>query len=228
MYTKKSSIPKANANVTVRKLIAERFPNIVFISFVLELKKILKAHGSVLDVGCGADSPIKYLGFEHSVGVDIFEKLIHKAKQNNTHDELHVYDVRKIDEMFPKKSFDCCAAIDIIEHLSQKEGLKLVNDLENISRNMVIIFTPNGFIEQKDAENPFHEHLSGWDVKQMKALGYAPLGMYGHKSLRSEWHNLRFRPKVFWGAVSIITNLLYTQRHPEKAAAVLYVKKILP
>ena len=208
------------------RLFVRSFPNIVFMSLILELKKLLQGCSSVLDLGCGAWSPISYLDVEYSVGIDICEEAVNKAKRSRTHNELCLYDVRAISKKVDKKSFDCCVAIDVIEHLTKNDGYKLINDMENISKKIVIILTPNGFIEQDDPHNPFQKHLSEWHVNDLTKLGYTSLGMFGHKSLRGEMHNLRFRPKVFWGLVSAITNYLYARKHPEKAAAPLYSKNI--
>jgi len=91
-------------------------------------------------------------------------------------------------------------ALDVIEHLAKEDGLRLMRAMEKISRRKVIFFTPSGFLPQCHLEkNDLQEHLSGWEVAEMKQHGYQVIGMLGPKALRGEFHNLKWRPKFFLG-----------------------------
>jgi hypothetical protein len=50
------------------------------------------------------------------------------------------------------------------------------------------------------------------------------LGLLGPKFLRGEYHMLKWRPKFFWGLVSMVGHLLWTRWHPSQAASILCVK----
>jgi len=200
------------------------FPNLAFISYVVELRSMLMGCRTVLDLGCGEASPLRFLKVARSVGVDGYGAAIDAARLKGTHDELYRFDVRAIRDKYPTRSFCCCVALDLIEHLPKDDGYRLIQDMERLASRRVVIFTPNGFIPQLSKDGDLQEHLSGWTVDEFRSLGFAVIGMYGVKSLRGETHNLRHRPKLFWGVVSALTHFLYTRRHPEKAAAILAVK----
>jgi len=55
-------------------------------------------------------------------------------------------DVLEIEVHFGWDSFDVVLVFDLIEHITKENGEKLIRQLENIARDKVIIFTPNGFM----------------------------------------------------------------------------------
>lgn len=197
------------------------FPNFSFTTYVNELGKILGDCRSVLDLGCGVISPISFLDIEYSVGVDCCESTISEAKKRGTHDEFCTYKVQDIGNEFSNKQFDCCVALDIIEHLCKEDGYKLIRDMEEIASKKVVIFTPNGFklpYLTKNIDIDFEKHLSSWDTAEMKKLGYKVIGIYGYKPLRGRAYSLRFHPKIIWGIISELTH------YPELTANFLFLK----
>jgi predicted TPR repeat methyltransferase len=183
---------------------------------------------SLLDVGCGASSPIEHLQrrIPHAVGVDLFEPWLAKSKERHVHDQYVTGDVLKLDELFEPRSFDCVLAADLLEHLTETDGLRLLGLMEKVASKKVIIFTPNGFIEQHESDgNPFQVHRSGWTAKQMQAMGYEVIGLKGWRPLRGEYAQARWRPRVFWGRMSLLSQPLVTSR-PNLAFAILCVKKV--
>jgi hypothetical protein len=60
----------------------------------------------------------------------------------------------------------------------------------------------------------------------MRGHGYEVFGMLGPKSLRGEYHLLKRRPKVFWGIVSALDQVVRIHHRPEKAAAILCIKTL--
>jgi len=209
------------------RMFKEVFPNVSFISYISELRKMLKDCRTVLDLGCGAWSPISFLDFEYSLGVDGCESSMAEAENRGTHDEFYRGNVQEIVDKFADKHFDCCVALDIIEHLSKEDGYKLVRDMEKIAQKKVVIFTPNGFVSPyQSGDVDLEEHLSVWSVDEMKKLGYRVLGVYGDKLLRGKAHGLRFRPRIVWGIISELTQRLYARSCPKRAAAILCIKNI--
>ncbi|MFH1005017.1 MAG: class I SAM-dependent methyltransferase [Bacteroidota bacterium] len=183
---------------------------------------------SLLDVGCGSDSPIKYFSkkIKHCVGVDAFQSSIDKSKTKEIHNEYHLMNVLDIDKKFPEKSFDYVIASDLIEHLEKENGFKLIEIMEKLARKKVIIFTPNGFLKQHEYDrNKYQIHLSGWKIDEMKKLGYKITGINGWKFLRGEFAEMRWNPKVFWGRISLISQY-FTTRNPKNAFAILCVKEM--
>ncbi len=211
----------------IRSSFIEYFPNLSQISYIYELRRMLGGCATILDIGCGANSPLQFLKGAKLVGVDGYQPALDAARKKGTHDELKLCNVTDIGTTFAKKQFDACVALDVIEHLDKDQGLQLLQEMERIAKKRVVIFTPSGFLPQEHFEDDdMQVHRSGWEPDEMKELGFTAMGLLGHKNLRREEHRIRFRPKTLWGIVSEATNFLYTKHHPEKACAILCSKDI--
>lgn len=192
----------------------------------LELRHALKGCRTVLDVGCGYTSPLRHFGFERLVGVEGYRPSYESARLSRTHHELVCEDVRELVRLFKPGEFDACVAIDVIEHLTKEDGLKLVAAMENIASKKVVFFTPNGFLPQRHAENDdLQLHLSGWEAGEMRGHGYRVWGSLGPRCLRGEGHQIKYRPRALWGAVSLAGHFLFTRWMPKHAAAILCMKE---
>lgn len=171
---------------------------------------------SVLDVGCGSNSPLANLpagrqGKKHfySVGVDIHKASIATSRKNKIHDEYKVGDVFLIDKLFKGKKFDAVVALDLIEHLPKQKGRELLKKMTKLATKKVILLTPNGFISQTPHDdNTFQMHLSGWSIGDFKKLGFRVYGMRGLKWLRGEYATIKWKPWFFWAAISTLSELL--------------------
>lgn len=193
----------------------------------LGLRKALLGCDSVLDIGSGVALTVRELGVKHSVGAEGYLPALRTAKSLNTHDEYVECDIRNIGKHFQAGQFDACIAMDVIEHLTKAEGLKLMADMERIARKRVVFFTPSGFLPQGNTESgDLQAHNSGWEPEEMEKLGYRVAGCLGLKKLRGEYHRLKYRPKVFWSLVSLFSQIVWTIRYPKDAAAILCVKKL--
>jgi len=191
--------------------------------FIGELKHIVVSRGdwayyatlgrylndveSVLDVGCGSNSPLaKIQKHFYSVGVDMFQPSIEQSKNTGIHDAYKRGDVLAIDRMFGKKQFDAVIALDLIEHLQKKQGYDLVGKMGKLAKKKIIIMTPNGFYKQEPYEgNPYQVHRSGWDVDDFFKLGFTVRGIRGIKWLRGEYATLKWKPWVVWGVISVLS-----------------------
>lgn len=175
------------------------------------LEKDLLKLDTLLDVGCGYLSPIGYIRKTFkSEGIDIHKKTVALSKKNKNHDKYTVGDIRNLSKIYKPKSFDACIAIDVIEHFERKQAIKLIKDMENIAREKVIILTPNGFYEQHDYDgNPYQEHKSGWNKKQLEKLGYRVYGLRGLSILRDEHAGIKYKPWFFWGVISFLSEIIF-------------------
>jgi len=200
-----------------------------------ELGRNLRSCRTVLDLGCGPKSPLGALNhLEKRVGVEPFGPYLELAKASSTHDEFYQKLITDLD--FEPESFDAVIMIDVIEHMTEEDGLVAMKLAENWARKKVIINSPNGFIAQKSLDgNPLQEHKSGWTYSRMKELGYHSRGLSGPKWLRQEVEaetmgddlmtSIRFRPRFFWFVIAtLLQPIVY--RIPQFAFSLMSVKSL--
>jgi SAM-dependent methyltransferase len=207
-------------------LLRESFPRFAFISYVSEMRRMLADCRSCLDIGCGPASPTRFLDFDFRVGIDGHEATLAQARVAGTHDEYYLLAAQNICKKFSPGQFDCCVALDLIEHLGPEEGHTLIRDMARIASKKILLFTPAGYLPQAGTDGDLQAHRSGWTAEELRSLGFTVVGMHGHKYLRGEEHRHRFRPKSVSGIVSQLSHYLYTRSHPEKAAALLCLMNV--
>lgn len=215
------------------KNILRKIHDSVFGSYIDELKKTTNGHKSILDVGCGVDSPVQFLSRDmYRVGVDVYAPAIESSKKRGIHNEYFEMNTDDLDRQFDDDSFDCVLASDVIEHVTKEQGLALIEKMESIAKYKVIVFTPRGFVPQDEYEgNPWQIHKSGWEVAEMQNLGYQVIGING---LKSVW-NISFLWKKRDDAglfVRVVRKLLvdltqlYARNHPEHAYQIMCTKTV--
>lgn len=196
----------------------------IFPSWIEELKRKLSDCNTVLDLGCGCNSPIQHCKVPFSVGVELFEPYFQESKKKNIHNEYINADIRKIG--FKTKSFDAVMALDVLEHLTKEEGLSLIRKMEKWSKKKIIISTPNGFIWQDGYDNnSLQEHKSGWSVEELEKLGFKVFGINGWKKLRGYKASIKYKPTRLWSIISDLTQKI-TYYFPKFAFHLFAVKQI--
>lgn len=193
---------------------------------VRELRSSLSGCRTILDLGCGNASPLRFVPQARLTGLDGYPPALAEARQTRTHDELVPGAVTAAGALFSGRKFDACVALDVIEHLQKADGWKMLETMERLAQRRVIIFTPNGFVPQASKDGDLQEHLSGWTAEEMRARGYEVLGMYGPKSLRGEYHRILRQPRPVWLLISFLGHFLHTRSRPERAAAIFCVKDL--
>ena len=193
-----------------------------------DLDRLLKNSSTVLDLACGKYSPLKNCKKSfHSVGVDIFEPYLIESKKQGIHDEYIISDVMDISEKIDPKSFDSVIALDLIEHLSKPNGIRLIEIMESIAIKNLIIFTPNGFLRQEAFDsNPWQEHISGWDIEEMENLGFDVFGHGGLKNLRGMRSEIKYAPQFFWSRISYLSQRFKFQK-AKSSYQLLCVKELI-
>ncbi|MCE7698078.1 MAG: class I SAM-dependent methyltransferase [Methanobacterium paludis] len=200
------------------------FYNSVFPHPMEVFKKEISGFDKVLDVGCGDNSPIQYCNIPFSVGLDLFEPYIQRSKEKGIHDQYVKSDIRYAN--FEPDSFDLVICMDVIEHLTKKESLILMENMDMWAKKKVIVYTTNGYVSQDEYDsNPLQKHRSGWTVPELRNLGYNIYGMYGWKMLRGHKSQPRYRPHMAFRILSDITQKI-TYRIPNYAFGLLSVKEI--
>lgn len=216
------------------KRLKKAFPNFALATFSWEIEKNLNGCKSLLDVGCGDNSPIRLLiNSYNATGLDGHKPSINLSKKNGLHSEYIQGDINKLDKLVKEKSFDAVIALDVIEHLKKEDGFKLLENMEGIANKKVILVTPNGFVPQYSSKNKLQQHLSGWNIADFEKKGYKVQGIYGTRFcniFRNEDASLRFKPKLFWGLVwatlAELSHYLFTKNHPKYSIGLLAVKKL--
>lgn len=211
---------------TIQK-IKSTYPNLALGLYVDFIENNLKDCKTVLDIGCGNDSPLKHLSKKFTLaGVDGYEEAIQESKKRKIHSKYYKLDIRNLSKKFKPNSYDAVVALDVIEHFHKKEGYKLLKDMQKIAKKKVILNTPNGYIPQHDVHNDLQEHLSGWTTKDFKDKGFKVYGMYGLKALRKYQAEIRLKPKFLWGMTSIATHFFITKHIPIIAFSLTAVKDL--
>jgi SAM-dependent methyltransferase len=188
------------------------------------LKKELSDCDTVLDLGCGYDSPIQHCKVTFSVGVELFEPYLQESKRKAIHNQYIKADIRKIE--FKPKSFDAAIAVELLEHLTKEEGYMLINKMEKWAKKKVVITTPNGYLWQDGYDNnPLQEHKSGWSVKELRKLGFKVSGISGWKKLRRYKGDIKYAPHFLWDRLSDLSQKI-TYYYPKLAFQLFAIKQI--
>ena len=204
-----------------RRFRRDRFPD----PMVRLLRRELDGLGTVLDVGCGSDSPLQYVhGVGRKTGVDAFAPSLEASRARGLHDEYLLMELENL--ALPARSYDAVVLLDLIEHFEKPAGLEFLARLEALAVKKVLVFTPNGFLPQPPFENnPWQLHRSGWTTQEFRGLGYRVEGVLGLKALRGPMHRPRFWPAPLWERVANLTRLASASR-PWLDAGLLAVKDL--
>lgn len=200
------------------------FYNSHFHSAYFCLQKELKGMETVLDLGCGRDSPIKYCQLGYKVGVDLFGPYLREGGRNRYHDQYIKADIRKI--RFKPGSFDAAIALDVLEHIRKPEGYELMRDMEKWAVSKVIIQVPNGYIFQEAYDNnPLQSHQSAWYAVDFERLGYEIRGVRGLKQLRGHVASPVIKPLALGKVISCLSQEVF-YHFPSYAFQLFCVKEL--
>jgi SAM-dependent methyltransferase len=148
---------------------------------------------SFLDVGCG-DGKWGYLlkkyrrspGSEPTVtGIDLFEPHIRSLEKQNVYDTLLVASATEMP--FEDKSFDSAISCEVLEHVTQSEGSKLISELKRVCRLSFVVTTPNfpclrGGGETFDGFNEHEAHKHNFLYNEFRSLGFTQIVGVGLKT----------------------------------------------
>lgn len=161
---------------------------------------------TILDVGCGVNSPVNYFVSRSQAmdGVDVVPEVLRRV-QSAKYRYLYLGDVRTV--AIPQE-YDLITALDVLEHFTKDEGVLVLEKLERAGRRVIVV-TPNGFVPQQVSGEPFQEHRSGWTAEDFSRRGYVVYGMFGPRWLRTGPAVVRFSPKAFWALVALLASSVY-------------------
>ena len=157
----------------------------------------------LLDLGCGyghwghltrthyAESQSRPISI---TGVDLFDGNVSFCQSLGIYDEVVLADVVAYVSGLPSASFDTVIAVELIEHLTREDGVRLLTELDRITRKVAILSTPNfpalrGGGHTKLGFNEWEHHLSQWTPRDFSARGYEVLGISHklHKIMPGGW-----------------------------------------
>ena len=186
---------------------------------VRKLKRELDGEDTVLDLGCGWNSPLQYCTVKESLGVDTYDHYLRLSGQKGIHSDYLKRDISEL--QLQTNSFDVVLCSQVLEHLSKKEGYQILEKMEGWARKKIIVTTPNGFLPKPSYDgNENQEHLSGWTVEDLRRLGFKVRGSSGFNIIRQ-----KCKPTMFWRAVFNMTSL-FTPYLPQYAFQLFAVKNI--
>lgn len=114
---------------------------------------------SILDVGAGEGTYRKLLGDKYRwKAIEVWGDYIKRYHLRDMYDEILTGDIRKIE--WPMA--DCVIFGDVIEHLSKKDGIGVLERATEGHRH-VVVSIPIGEYKQGAIEgNPYERHKSTW------------------------------------------------------------------
>jgi tetratricopeptide (TPR) repeat protein len=143
-----------------------------------------KSQMRVLDIGVGSgtyfdrySNTLLPKSRAEWTGVEIWQPYIEKYSLRTKYDRIYEEDARKfanfrLEPMFDgtvnKYLYDICFVGDIAEHMTKEEAQKMISDLSERSR-VLIMSIPIGHYPQEEFEgNPYEKHITdNWSVEEV-------------------------------------------------------------
>lgn len=154
----------------------------------------------LLDLGCGVRPTNLFLPNIH-ICVDLFQPYLDFLKNKFEGENILLIcdEVVAFLKRQPSSSIDTIFIADLIEHLDREEGMELIQEVTRVASVQVIIFTPNGFMEQH--VGPTAGDGWGWvgNTAQTHLSGWTPSDFPGWKILTSPNHHkeIGYEPGAF-------------------------------
>ena len=173
------------------------------------IRTLVKDCSTALDLGCGEGNhlPVGLPEALQITGVDSHRASLDVAMKHERYTDVICGDIFSVLADCRDASYDAVIACDLIEHLTTASGAILAAEMRRVSRRIAIIATPNGFVPQPPrADNPANEHLSGWNPRDLNALGFSVIsGHYGWRRLRTTYGLPKLKPGMAGDLVACIT-----------------------
>jgi ubiquinone/menaquinone biosynthesis C-methylase UbiE len=139
---------------------------------------------SLLSLCCGIGLELSGLQNKDITAVDIAPQYLEKVKERCDQAKTVCSDSLSYLKEQPDDSVDVISIIDGIEHMTKEDGLELIPEMKRVARKQVLLFTPQGHVEDGYLKNEPHnawgiegadehqKHLSGWTMDELKELAF--------------------------------------------------------
>ena len=199
-------------------------------SYLKWLQMDLSDCESILELGCGSNSPLLKIGCGYKTdAVDIFEPYIDMHNRTGVYRSCEVADILTMPLIPDKeKAYDAVVICDVLEHLPKDKvfDIDLLSAIEKVARKKVILFTPNGFVENEEIDdNHYQEHLSVWEPSNYICRGYKVVGSTGLRWLLGKGSLPKYHPYPIFQILTILTQPLVF-KHPKLALHSYAVKEL--
>jgi len=199
-------------------------------SYLRWLQNDLADCDSILELGCGSNSPLLKIGLGRIIdAVDIFAPYIDKHNKAGNYHSCSLADILTM-PLIPEleKAYDAVVICDVLEHLPKDKVLDidLLSAIEKVARKKIILFTPNGFVENEEIDdNRYQEHLSVWEPSDYICRGYKVVGSTGLRFLLGKGSLPKYHPYAIFQILTILTQPL-VYKHPKLALHSYAVKEL--
>ncbi|HVT78712.1 MAG TPA: class I SAM-dependent methyltransferase [Acidimicrobiales bacterium] len=184
------------------------------------LAGLLRPGMQVLDVGCSdGRGSVELTG---AFGCDVHRPTLQAARDNGRRTNVAQTDVRSLP--YRDGAFDVVVALDVIEHFDKDDAHRVLREMERVTRDIVVIVTPSGFVPQPPTETePWQEHRCGFEAAELRALGFDVRGLGGWSGLRREYGAFRGGPV---GQLAAVLSEPFVRADPDRGFHLLAVKHL--
>lgn len=124
---------------------------------------LLRSCWSWAEAGGKQDHWGAYLEPEYLVGIDLWLPSLRKVKYHKIYDDVIMCDALHLP--FKNNCFDVVMAIEVVEHIEDKNKDYLYREAERVSKKTIIITTPRypgrrGGVQTPDGTNIYERHVS--------------------------------------------------------------------
>jgi hypothetical protein len=185
-------------------------------AYVEWLKRDLEDCRSILELGCGSNSPLVQNGVSRRTStMDIWEPYVQMHNRKGDYQVCWQADILTMH--LPRKAFDAVVIFDVMEHLPKDKVLDidLFGKMESCAKKRVIIFAPNGFVENDEVDgDPYQAHVSAWEPEDYLKRGYTVRGGTGLRYILGKASLPKYQPARFWNLVAMASQpfIYYTPK----------------
>lgn len=155
---------------------------------------------SILDLGCGWGMTALLLKIQENYkgiidGLDIHEPWIEHLKKLNLYDNVYCDTALNIEKYASNNKYDLIICMELIEHLTRKEGLYLIDKLKELATT-VIITTPKTPVKTLKIRRRKH-HTGNETMKHQSGYTIADFKGYDTKTVLVHYIPWYFKP-IYW------------------------------